>query len=283
MRMAWGLALMAMSVLLAPVLAAPEPVTVQVWPKFAPGETTSDAGRVTDDHGGNVTRLTDVTGPQLLLFRAEGNGPHPAVMVCPGGGYGILSVDLEGAEVARWLNGLGLTAAVLHYRVPGKREGAFQDGQRALSLLRARAGEFGIDPKHLGVLGFSAGGHLSARLAAGFGTRAYAPVDDADKANCRPDFALLIYPAYLMDAATGQPAAEVKPRADMPPVFLTQTRDDQYLCAPAYAAALEQAHVSVHCVVYAAGGHGYGLRLPASQPAHAWADEAAAWLRQQVR
>ena len=275
---------MAMSVLFSTVaLAASEPATIQVWPQLAPGEQTANAGRVLDDHGGNVIRLTDVTGAQLLLFRAEGKGPHPAVLVCPGGGYEILAADLEGSEVARWLNGLGYTAAVLHYRVPNKRDGAFQDGQRALSLLRARAGEFGIDPKHLGVLGFSAGGHLAARLAAGFGTRAYTPVDESDRTICRPDFALLIYPAYLLDPATGQPVAEVKPRAGMPPMFLTQTQDDPHFCVSVYAAALEQVGVPAHCVVYAVGGHGYGLRLSTSQPAHHWSDEAAAWLREQVK
>ena len=256
---------------------------MNVWPELAPGEQTADAGRVTEDASNNVTRITDVANPQLFVYRAEGNGPHPAVLVCPGGGYQILAADKEGTEVARWLNGLGYTAAVLHYRVPDKREGAFQDGQRALSLLRTRADEFGIDLKRLGVLGFSAGGHLSARLAVGFGTHSYAPLDKIDTASCRPDFALLIYPAYLMDAATGQPAAEVKPRADMPPVFLTQTQDDSHLCAPAYADALKQVGVSAHCIVYADGGHGYGLRLPDTQPAHAWPDEAAAWLREQVR
>ena len=105
-------------------------------------------------------------------------------------------------------------------------------------------------------------------------------MDAADKVSCRPDFALLIYPAYLMDKATGQPAPEVTPHAGMPPMFLMQTEDDPYLCAPAYAAALEKAGVPTHCVTYKTGGHGYGLRLPADQPAHAWPAEAAAWLQQ---
>ena len=195
--------------------------TLDVWPGLAPGEQTQQTGTATP--GGGITRLSDVTRPQLLLFPALGRGPHPAVMVCPGGGYSILAIDLEGTEIAQWLNGLGFTAAVLYYRVPNKRDGAFQDGQRALSLLRSRATEFGIDPHRLGVLGFSAGGHLSARLACGYGTRSYTPIDAADKASPRPDFAALIYPAYLLDP-TGVPAPEVRPHAGMPPPFSPRPR-----------------------------------------------------------
>lgn len=190
-------------------------------------------------------------------------------------------MDLEGTEIAQWLNGLGFTAAVLEYRVPNKRAGAFQDGQRALSLLRERAVELGIDPHHLGVLGFSAGGHLAARLASGFGTRANAPIDAADKAGVRPDFALLIYPAYLLEAM-GQANDPVKPHADMPPMFLTQTMDDGFLDAPEYATELEDAGVPTRVAFYATGGHGYGLRSPKDKPVHGWTDEAAAWLKEQT-
>ena len=253
----------------APPEAAPiaAPMTIDVWPGLAPGETTRDPGKF--ETSGGVTRLGDVTQPKLLLFPAAGKGPHPAVMVCPGGGYAMLAMDLEGTEVAHWLNGLGFTAAVLEYRVPGKREGAFQDGQQALTLLRSRAKELEIDPHHLGVLGFSAGGHLSARLACASGPR-----------SARPDFAALIYPAYLLDAA-GLPAPEVKPHAGMPPLFLMQTQDDQYLDAPAYATALQDVGVSTTTAFYAHGGHGYGLRLAVDKPAHAWASEAAEWLKKQ--
>ena len=270
--------LLAILVLAPPALSDASPTVVNVWPGPAPGETASQTG--TSKTEGGVTRMTDVTQPQLLVFRPEGKGPRPAVMVCPGGGYGILATDLEGTEVAHWLNGLGYVAAVLHYRVPGKREGANQDAQRALSLLRSRAGEFGIDPKRLGVLGFSAGGHLAARLAAGYAQRAYPAMDAVDQTSCRPDFALLIYPAYLMDKDSGRPAPGVQPQSNMPPMFLMQTLDDSYLDVPAYAKALGAAGVESRAVTYEKGGHGYGLRLPADQPAHAWANEAAAWLRQ---
>lgn len=249
--------------------APPEttPAVIDVWPGLAPGETTRDPG--TSETSGGVTRLGAVTQPRLVLYPAAGKGPHPAVMVCPGGGYSLLAMDLEGTEIAHWLNGLGFTVAVLEYRVPGKREGAFQDGQQALTLLRSRTKELGIDSHHLGVLGFSAGGHLCARLACASGPR-----------DARPDFAALICPAYLLGTA-GLPAPEVKPHAGMPPLLLMQTQDDPYLDAPAYSTALRDVGVPTTTAFYARGGHGYGLRLPPDTPAYAWAAEAASWLQTQ--
>ncbi len=253
---------------------------MNLWPHFAPDEQTLDTGRVSDDSGG-VTRLTDVTCPQMFVSRPNHGQDLPAILVLPGGGYHILAADLEGSEVAHWLNTLGFVAAVLHYRVPGKRDAAYQDAQRAMSVLRARSLEFGLDPHRVGVLGFSAGGHLAARLASGSGERTYAPVDAADQQPCLPDFALLVYPAYLIaEGETGRPAPEVQPHPAMPPVFLTQTSDDPHLTAPAYAAALEAAGVPAYLALYPTGGHGYGLRLPPTEPAHAWPTEAAAWLQQ---
>lgn len=260
------LLVLSLMILLPHAKAAP-PTVIDVWPGLAPGETTREPGK--SETSGGVTLLGNVTQPRLLLYPAAGQGLHPAVMVCPGGGYSMLSMDLEGTEIAHWLNGLGFTAAVLEYRVPGKREGAFQDGQQALTLLRSRAKELGIDPHHLGVLGFSAGGHLCARLACA-----------AEPREARPDFAALIYPAYLLGTA-GLPALEVKPHTGMPPLFLMQTQDDPYLDAPAYATALRDVGVSTTTAFYAHGGHGYGLRLPPEQPAYAWAAEAASWLKKQ--
>ncbi len=201
------------------------------------------------------------------------------VLVLPGGGYQILSSDLEGSEVAHWLNKLGYVAAVLHYRVPDNREGALQDGQRAISLLRSRAEELGIDPQRLGVMGFSAGGHLSARLAVDGNKRAYALVDEKDEKSCRPDFAMLIYPAYLLSKEPGGVAAEVAPVAGVPPMFLAQSSDDPYFGTPPYASALASAGVAVENHVYDKGGHGYGLRLPLDVPAARWSTDAADWLR----
>lgn len=273
--------ILATTLILLPLLmaaASPAPSVLDVWPGLAPGEKTANLGTITVDHSDDVTRVTDVTKPQLHLYPCAGAGAHPAVLVCPGGGYSILAADKEGSDIAKWLNTLGYTAAVLYYRVPNNREGAIQDAQRAISLLRSRAQKFDIEPDHLGILGFSAGGHLAARTAASYGDRTYTPLGAIDRVSCRPDFALLIYPAYLMDKETGEPATEVTPHSGMPPFFLTQTKDDPYLDAPAYSAALTKVGIANECVIYPTGGHGYGLRLPADAPAHAWADAAAAWL-----
>jgi acetyl esterase/lipase len=254
---------------------------MKLWPDYAPGEQTLKTGRVADPQDGSVTRLTDITAPQIFVTRPEGQSDCPAVLVLPGGGYEILAANLEGSEIAQWLISQGFVVAVLHYRVPGARDAAYQDAQRAVSVLRARAAEWGILADYIGLMGFSAGGHLAARLASGSGERTYAPVDVCDAQNCQPDFALLVYPAYLIaQKETGQPAPEVQPNPGMPPVFLAQTLDDFHLTAPAYAAALEAVGVPTRCVLYDTGGHGYGLRLPPTAPAHAWAHEAASWLQQ---
>ena len=255
------------------------PITLSVWPGLAPGETTALPGQVCDDRDG-VTRLTGVTGAEMLVYGAAPEEARPAVIVCPGGGYEILATDLEGAEIASWLNTLGYVAAVLHYRVPGSRDGALQDGQRAVSLLRARASEFGINPACLSVMGFSAGGHLAVRLAVAGISRAYARIDSVDDASCRPDFVLAIYPAYLISSANGRPTPEVKPHPAMPPVFLAQSLDDTHFCTTAYALSLAEAGVAVQSQLYESGGHGYGIRLNPDVPAARWQADAACWLQE---
>ena len=258
------------------------PQLISVWPGLAPGEQTASPGAVLDDDGGNVTRLTAVTGPELFVYGVGSPDPRPAVVVCPGGGYHILATDIEGIEVAQWLNTLGCAAVILHYRVPENRDGALQDGQRAISLLRSRASELGILPGAVGVLGFSAGGHLAVRMAVTGASRTYAPVDETDVYGCGPDFALAIYPAYLTDYESGQVMPEVAPHSAMPPLFLAQSRDDDHLCAPAYAEAALQAGVSIEAKSYDSGGHGYGVRLAPDIPASQWQADAARWLQRTV-
>jgi acetyl esterase/lipase len=266
-----------------PVIASAIPVTVNIWDGLAPGETKTDPGTITADHSGNVARMTDVFRPQMMIYGLDDKKAHPAVLVFPGGGYSILAVDLEGSEIAQWLNTLGFVAAVLDYRVPDNREGAFQDAQRAMSVLRSDAHKYGINPKEIGVIGFSAGGHLAARLSCNYAKRAYPIKGKIDKTSCRPDFAMLVYPAYLIDGQTGEPTPDVIPHAGMCPVFLAQTMDDPYLDAPAYAKFLDKAGVKTKLVTFDKGGHGYGLRLPADMPAHEWSKDAADWLRQDLR
>ncbi|MDR3711021.1 MAG: alpha/beta hydrolase [Capsulimonadaceae bacterium] len=255
---------------------------IRIWPGLAPGETTADSGHP-GDTSGNVLRLTGVTSAELFLYGAAQDARKPAVLVCPGGGYSILASDLEGSEIAQWLAQLGFVAAVLHYRVPDKRDGAYQDGRRALSWLRAHAREYGIDPNRVGAMGFSAGAHLVTRLAAGLSERPYEPVDLIDDSGCRLDFALPIYPAYLVDNGTGAPSADVAPSASMPPLFLAQTSDDAHFCSDVYANFAAKAGVDVTSKVYATGGHGYGIRLPATVPASLWKTDAADWLARFLR
>ena len=156
------------------------------------------------------------------------------MIVCPGGGYGHLVQDKEGSEIATWLNAHGISAVVLKYRVPGNREGALQDLQRALSLARVHAAEWNIDPHRLGVIGFSAGGHLSAKTSTLAGERTYPAIDDIDQQSCRPDFAVLVYPAYLAKK-DGKLAPDLKIHASIPPTLMIQSEDDSKLIrAPSF-------------------------------------------------
>jgi acetyl esterase/lipase len=206
-------------------------------------------------------------------------------VVFPGGGYHILAIDLEGTEVCDWLNASGLACVLLKYRVPDsgpypKSPAALQDAQRAVGLVRQHADEWGVDPKRVGVLGFSAGGHLAAALSTHFDRRLYDPVDAADDLSCRPDFAVVIYPGYLalqdQNMATNP---EIKPTAETPPTIIVQAEDDPVHVENAtnYFLQLKNAKVPAELHIYAEGGHGYGLRRT-SQPVTAWPLLVEKWL-----
>ena len=215
----------------------------------------------------------------IAVFPApEGDSPAPAVLVCPGGGYGILAYDLEGTEIAQWLNSIGFTAVVLKYRVPDNRAGALEDAQRSLSLMRHHAGAWNIDPDHIGILGFSAGGHLAARTSAGTGGRAYTAVDDADQQRCTPDFTVLVYPAYLSDEHVALPA-EIAVSKETPPAFIVQTQDDKHYIdsSLAYYTALKSVDVPAELHLFPEGGHGNGLR-PSKHAVSGWPALCGAWL-----
>ncbi|MFC1766419.1 GDSL-type esterase/lipase family protein [Planctomycetota bacterium] len=255
----------------------PAPKVIPLWPDTIPGETCTAAESVTNK--GNVQRLTNVSVPTLSLFpQSNSKKPKPAVLVLPGGGYNILAFDKEGIEIAAWLNRIGYTAAVLKYRVPKNRDGALQDAQRAMGLLRQYAGEWGIDPQRTGVLGFSAGGHLAARLSTLYAERRYVSVDDADQHSCRPDFTVLVYPAYL-GAEDGSLIADIPVTAQTPPAFIVQTQDDfSYVSSStAYYGALSKVRVPAELHIFPTGGHGYGLR-PSPYPVAQWPDQCVVWL-----
>ncbi len=249
-----------------------------LWPGLAPGESTAETGHDIDEGKGPIIRLGGITGPEIFVYPHSDPAPRPCVIVCPGGGYQILAADLEGSEVATWLNGIGYAAAVLHYRCPDNRDGAFQDGQRAISWIRAHASEFGIDTECVGVLGFSAGGHLVTRLAIANGIRSYPAEDEADGYSCRPDFSLPIYPAFLIEKETGAVQPEVQPFVGMPPMLLEQSRDDAHFCVEAYAQHAAAIGAPVEGRVYSTGGHGYGVRLAPDIPASQWTADAESWL-----
>jgi len=273
--------------------SAAEPLTLDVWPGKPPGEVgVIGPEKILDDKPGQrkVIRITNVTRPTISVHRPpKEKDTGAAVVICPGGGYSILAWDLEGEEVAAWLNSIGVTGIVLKYRVP-RREGQssgppmqpLQDAQRALSLVRSRAKEWGIDPHRIGMLGFSAGGHLTAAAATNFDRRAYETLDALDKVSCRPDFAVLVYPAYLITKDGKEMAADIRVSKDTPPMFLAHAGDDRV--SPENSVrmylALKQAGVPADLHVFSSGGHGFGLR-PSDDPCSTWPQRCADWLRVQ--
>jgi acetyl esterase/lipase len=271
------------------------PDTIRLFPADAPGEK-SPGGIEADttkpdqkDPGGHIIRLGNVSTPTITIYKpAPNKDTGAAVVVCPGGGYHILAMNLEGTEVCQWLNSIGVTGILLKYRVPirpgdDKHIAPLQDAQRAVSLARHHAEDWKIDPKRIGILGFSAGGHLSAVASNNFDTRAYAPTDEADKQSCRPDFAILIYPAYLTakdDLTKLNP--DLKVSANTPPTFIVMTQDDPVKVENVltYTLALKNAKVPVELHVYPTGGHGYGLR-PSEHGVTTWPARAAEWMQSQ--
>ncbi len=260
---------------------AQKPDTIYLWPDKVPGETEAKHQPVqTPDTKGNVIRLTDVTNPTIMVFEPEeGTNTGVGVIVCPGGGYRILAMDKEGYEIAAWLNKPGITAFVLQYRVPGKQEGALNDIQRAIRIVRSRAREWNLDPEKLGIMGFSAGGDLCARASTQYNKSTYVEVGPADTVSCRPDFALLIYPAYLDKGENRSLTPELSVDKNTPPMFIFQTADDPYgNSSLVMAAALRDAKVPVELHMLAKGGHGYGLRS-GNTAAEIWPQLAEIWLR----
>ena len=289
--------LLVFSLLAAHHLAsAAEPPSFDLWPGSVPGETNALAAEkdMTKDSDGLIAgrrliRLGNVLKPTLTVYRpAKDKDTGAAVVVFPGGGYNILALDLEGTEVCEWLNSIGVTGVLLRYRVPAragmeKHAAALQDAQRAVGMVRQRAGEFGLDPKRIGVLGFSAGGHLAAALAASTAQRTYPRADDADAVSCRPDFSVLVYPAYLtLKEQNDKINPTVAVSSNTPPTFLVIAQDDPVRVENVlfYSVALKQVGVPLELHVYPKGGHGYGLRRT-ENPLTAWPDRAAEWMRGQ--
>ena len=253
---------------------------IYLWPGKVPGELKEKQPPVIDtSKNDKILRFDEVTNPAIEVFlpdEAINNGS--AVIVCPGGGYNILAYDLEGTEIAGWLNRLGFTAFVLQYRIPDKKGGALQDVQRAMRIVRNNPHKWNIDPEKIGVMGFSAGGSLSARASTLFNKKTYPPVDKSDSLSCRPSFTILIYPAYLDQGPSLTLTPELELSKDVPPVFIFQTADDTYgNSALVMAGALRNAKLPVELHFLSTGGHGYGLR-PGKVAAEIWPLLAEKWL-----
>jgi acetyl esterase/lipase len=271
---------------------APGHVTLHLWPNGAPDATPNPAPEVNTTTaqqpliaGRPLIRLGNVSDPTLTLYAAKGNNTGAAVVVFPGGGYQILAIDLEGTEVCDWLNSIGVNCILLKYRVPNsgpypKSPQALEDAQRALGIVRQHASEWHFDPNRIGVLGFSAGGHLAAALSTNFDKRIYSAVDAADQLSCRPDFAIIIYPGYLaLSEKNFEPNPDIQVTAQTPPTFLVQAEDDPVHVENSivYFMALKHAGVPAEMHIYTQGGHGYGLR-PTALPITHWPQLAETWL-----
>jgi acetyl esterase/lipase len=257
-----------------------------LWPEGAPlakGKAEADVPKIT------------------VYLPAADRATGAAVVVCPGGGYGGLAISYEGHDVARWLNTLGVAGIVLKYRVaPYRHPAPLLDAQRALRYTRAHAKEWGIDPKRVGILGFSAGGHLASTAATQFDTGKDKGTDPLDKESCRPDFAVLVYPVITLtgpfahggsrDNLLGKGAdpqlidslcSQKRVTAQTPPTFLVHTTEDKAVPPEnsiLFYEALRRAKVPAEMHIYEKGRHGLGLG-PKDMAFSSWPDRCAAWLK----
>jgi acetyl esterase/lipase len=273
-------------------LTEPSRLKIELWPNGSPGTEPElpperDMTKESDNEiaGRRLIRLGNVSNPTLTVYPAPTNKANgAAVLVCPGGGYHILALDLEGTEVCERLNSMGITAILLKYRVPRrpdqeKHAAPLQDAQRALGIIRQHAEAWRIDANRLGVLGFSAGGHLAAVSSSQFEQRAYPKVDAADDLSSRPDFTILIYPGYLASEKDGtRLAPEIAITTNTPQAFIAMSADDPVRVenALAYATALRKERIPFELHIYPTGGHGYGLRQTA-EPVTTWPARLEDW------
>ncbi|HET6879615.1 MAG TPA: alpha/beta hydrolase [Pirellulales bacterium] len=280
------------------IVLAAEPLVVDLWPAEPPGDVGIAGDETTRSYespiiDGPTKLITNVTRPTLTVYPAEKEtNTGTAMIICPGGGYHDLFWELEGEEVAAWLNSQGMTGIILKYRVPRRAGdakgdpplGPLIDAQRAVSLVRSRAAEWRIDPERIGIVGFSAGGHLAVATAANFEKRTYEPLDDVDKLSCRPNFAVACYSGYFKAKEKDELSATIHiPRipAGMPPVLLAHSSDDK-ISDPEHSVimylALKRAGAPAELHVFATGDHDFGVRENKKLPA-IWPQLCLRWLR----
>lgn len=254
-------------------------VVFKIWQgRKIPGAGAKDPIKIWGNDENDDLSITNVSEADIRFFKAESAKPTPAVVICPGGAYGGLAYGKEGTALAKLLAKNGMSAFVLKYRVPQNREGAYADAQRALRFIRAHAKELNIDPFALGMAGFSAGGHLSCRTASNYKEEIYAAEDMIDKFSAKPDFLILIYPAYTgSDELKLQP--DIKVDENTPPCFIAQTMDDGHLKdGLTFFLALRKAGVKLEGHFYEEGGHGYGMRDRQELPMRTWPQMLLNWL-----
>jgi acetyl esterase/lipase len=272
---------------------SPGHVQIPIWPGAVPdAQPVAGPEHVTHELSPNSVSwiaVRDVSLPTLTVYSSKGKNTGVAVVVFPGGGYQCLAIDLEGTEICDWLTSRGITAVLLKYRVPLQRVGpygeappALEDAQRTLGLVRFHAAEWHIDPHKIGVIGFSAGGHMVAATSTHFDPRSYPAVDAADQASCRPDFAIACYPGHLWNDDEGfKLNPNVPVTSHTPPTFLLQAEDDNVdgiNQSLVYYIGLKNAGVPVEMHLYAQGGHAFGLR-PTKLPITQWPQLVETWLR----
>lgn len=276
-------------VLVATASAADHPI-IKLWPSGLPKDAKPiDPKRVEQlESQQTAERITYVAEPSLTLFRAPRDKANGCgIVVCPGGGYHILAWPKEGLELAEWFNSIGVTAAVLKYRVPRRDPEKphwepLQDAQRAIRLMRKNAEDWAVDPARIGVMGFSAGGHLAVMTGVQFDETTYPRVDDADDLSARPDFLCPIYAAYLGNEYSDDRAelgSLVKITSETPQTFMAVTMDDKFrgVQAAMLLAEFKKAGVAAEAHIYTSGGHGYGIR-PSNQPVSTWHLRLQEWM-----
>jgi len=275
---------------------SPGHVQVAIWPGAIPDAMPTrqpESVVAATGHGGWM-QINDVSTPTMTVYPPQGRNTGAAVIVFPGGGFRVLAIDLEGTEICDWLTARGITCVLLKYRVPGGNDYwdekcrcqifpkvplALQDAQRTIRLVRSKATELHLNPRKIGVIGFSAGGYLVAQTS-NIVASAYAPVDAVDKFSSRPDFAIALYPGHLCRAGAFEPSIHVT--KETPPTFLLQAWDDPVdpICnSTLYARALDQAGVPAEVHLFAKGGHAFGLR-DKDHPIAAWPALVERWLKE---
>ena len=257
-----------------------------LWPGLPPGDIAGEVGEEKVETKG-VKRVSNVTEPTITYFLSDSaKATGATVLVCPGGAYNILAIEHEGEDVCKWLNEIGVHAVLLKYRVPRRKNreshaAPLQDAQRAIGLVRQAGKTWDVPLTKLGILGFSAGGNLAVMTATSFHQRTYEKVDAADDLSCRPDFAMTIYPAYLLDEKnTEKLASHIQITKECPPFFLAHTGDDHILAEGSIQIFLELEKLGVkgnELHVYPFGGHGYGMRKT-TYPVSKWPKLAEIWM-----